>query len=133
MSDRAVGDVPLFTIQYVCLPIRGWDGSRLNVPRVGAGLRLGQGKGGQLLSRAKRGQPVLLLLLGAEQQKCPDANALMGVDENRRRGTTAADLLQDFAIPQLRKSASAIFLGRRRAQNTESSQARDDLWWNFGI
>src|SRR5437016_2196404 len=99
MSNRAVGDVPLFPIQYVGLPIRGWNGGCLNVSRVGARLRLGQGKGGQILSRAKRGQPAPFMLLGLVQQKCPDADALMSVDENRRRGTSAADLFQDFAIP----------------------------------
>src|SRR5260370_40349513 len=119
MCNGTVGDVALLAIQNVALAVRRRYRRGLNVAGVGARFRFSQGKGGQLSARAKRRQPATLLLLRAEQQECRDADALMGVDKNRGRGTAAANSLQDPAVAQLRETGAAIFLGRRHAQDTE--------------
>ena len=88
VGDAAVGDLALRAVEDVGLAVRRRRGGGLHVAGVGAGLRLGQGEGGQLFAADQRRQPAAFLLLGAEQQQGADADAVMGVDEDGDGGVS---------------------------------------------
>ncbi len=108
-------------------------GRRLHVGGVGAGFRFGQRECGQLAAADQIGQPLPLLLVGAEQQQRPHADRMVGVDEDRRRAAPRADHFQQPAVTHLREPAAAELGRRRHAEHAEVRQAVDDLARDVGL
>jgi hypothetical protein len=64
-------------------------GSGLHAAGVAAGFGFGQREGAELAAVEQARQPLGLLLLGAEQAKCPAPDAMVSVDEDRGAGAVA--------------------------------------------
>ena len=118
MKPRAVG-----RRRGRCLHVRG----------VGAGVRLGQRERAQLASADQIGQPLRLLFFGAEQEQRPDADRMVGVDEDRGRAASRADHFEQAAVAHLREAAAAEFGRRRHAEDAEFRQAVDDVARDIGL
>src|SRR5579871_6742967 len=131
--DAAVGDPALRAVEDVSLAVRSGSGRGLHVARIGAGFRLRQGEGSELIATRQGRQPAAFLFLGAEQQQGANADTMMGVDENANRSIMPADNLHDAAIGQLRETQSTILSGCRRPEHAQTPKPRNDFRRYLGI
>ena len=120
-GDAAVGDPALCAVEDVSLAVGRRRGGGLHVAASEPASGFGQGEGGELSRRSTSGgSQRALLLLGAEQQQGADADRVMGVDEDGRRGAVAADHFHDAAVGQSARSPARRILSARVMPSTPS-------------
>ena len=88
--EAAVRDPLLRPVQDVLVGRRVVDGRRLQRGGVGARLGLGQAERADDLPGREVGEPLLLLLVGPEEEERLDADRLVGADDDRRPRRRAA-------------------------------------------
>ena len=102
-------------------------GAGVGVAGVGAGLRLGQAEGGQLLPAAELRQPVVLLLVGAPEVDRHRAERGVGGHRDRHRGVDPRQLLDRQRVGERVGAAAAVLLGEGDAHQPELAHLRDEL------
>jgi hypothetical protein len=133
IRDVDVGDVTLPAIENVGAAVFRRRRGHLDGGGIRAGVFFGQRKRRQLLTRDERRQPARLLLLCAEQQQRAHADRVVRVCEDGNRRVPLADLLQHLAVLHLRKSAAAVLLRRRHAENAGAREAVDHVPRDVGV
>ena len=94
---------------------------------VGAGVRLGQPEGGELRAGREVGQPLALLLLGAEVPDRQRAERVVGGDGDRDGRVDARQLLDRDRVRQRVGARAAVLLRDRHAHQPELGQLGDEL------
>jgi hypothetical protein len=80
------------------------------------------------------GQPLALLLLGAEhEQRLAEADRLVRRQQRRQRGVVDADDRERLVVVDLRQAEAAVLLRRLHAQRAEVLQALHDVLGDPGL
>jgi len=131
VSLAAVGNEDLATGYPVDVAVA--DGQHVLVPRVGAGLGLGEGEAAKLLTHCRRGEKAPLLLLRAE---LVDGVAVQRVVDRHDDGVGRAgpgDLLECQRIGHGVAAAAAVRLGDGDAHEPERAHSPHRLVGEAGL
>ena len=101
--------------------------ARARVAGVGARLGLGQPERPEHLARAQPRQPLLLLLLVAEQVDRLRAERGVRAQRDRDRGVHARELLDGERVGERVAAAAAVLLREGDPHQVERAELRDDL------
>ena len=102
-------------------------GARARGGGVGSGSRLGQAEGGQLLPGGEVGEPVPLLVLGAEEEDRHRPERAVRRDRDRDRRIDSRQLLDRDRVRDRVGAAAAVLLGNGHAHQPELGQLRDEV------
>src|SRR5215467_4700278 len=124
VGDRAVGDPELRAVEdvAVALALR----PRLHPARVGAVVGLGETETAHLLAARHRGQPPVLLRLGAIGVDRVHHQAALHRRPRAQPGVAALELLHDQPVGNVAEPRAAVAL-ERGAEHTELAELRDEL------
>ena len=100
---------------------------RAGAARVAAGLGLGQAEAAEGPSRAQVGQPLLALLLGAEDVDRVGAEADARLERDRHRLVDPAELLDGHAERGEVAAAAAVLLGEGQAEQAQLAHGQDGV------
>ena len=127
----AVGDEGLGSVDEVAAvdPLRGGG----DAGDIGAGSRLGDAEGADLLAGDPRDQPALLLLVGAEVEDRRHRDRNVGVEPggDAAGAAGAGQLLDPDRVVQVGAALAAVLLGELEAEETELGAAPVELTGEF--
>ncbi len=127
VGPGAVGDEGLGAAEQPVAPVVVVaDGPGGEVGGVGSGAGLGEGEAAERLAGGEPGQPVPLLLLGAEGVDGLGDQAERDGDDAAHGGVAPAEFLQDEAIGEVVAAAAAVLLGEGQPEEAELAQPADD-------
>ena len=119
-GDGAVGDVAFGPVEHETASVGCWASATVRT------LAASEPASGSVSAKAasvspvqQRGEPAVLLLGRAEEFERPQADRMMGVDEDGRAAAVGADHLHNAAILLLRETASAIAGRDAHAQHAD--------------
>src|SRR4051812_34544400 len=131
VGDRAVGRPQLAAVELVAA-LDGLGGGA-QARRVRADVGLGEQEGRDVVL-GHQGQPLLLLLLGAEaHQWLRDADRLVRAEQRRQRARPRAGQRQRLVVVDLRQAEAAVLLGDLHAERAELLEAVDDLFGDLRV
>ena len=129
-GQGAVGAPQLRAVQHVGGPVRGFLGGGGDARGVGAHLRLGQGKGGDLTGGAS-GQVLLLLLLGAEMlERVGHPDRLVGGQQGHEVPVAAAQQLHHLLVLDVGEAEAAILFRDLHPKGAHAAQLGENI---FGV
>ena len=125
----AVGAPELLAVDAVVRAVvtRFEHRGRRHVGRIGAGRRLGEGKGRDLTLGQQRQVPTALLLGAEQDERLGDADRLVGREDQPQGRADAGHQLQDAVVVRQRQSLPAVLLGNLETEAAELRQTVENL------